>query len=265
MRTAATAVARERVLYRPAVLPLHDDNPTRRPAIVTVALIVACAIVYFFVQPSPASSTSADVLFDYRHAAIPVEIHTAKPVTPCQVVARACGQPDAALPIAPHKRIYLTLLESMFLHGSIAHLLGNVLFLWIFGNNVEDRLGRVRYLLFYLAAGVVAALGYSVVNWSSTAPLLGASGAIAGVMGAYLVWFPRARVLTLLAILPVRLPAWLVLIGWFVLQFFTGPSSQVAWVAHVTGFLFGVLVGLLVRRSAPLPNPNAWPPPSGLA
>jgi membrane associated rhomboid family serine protease len=253
------------MIYRPAVLPLHDDNPTRRPAVVTIALILACVLVYFFVQPSPGSTTTDDVRFDLRHAMIPLEVRSGDPVTPCQIATRTCGAVGADAPVVPDKQIYLAVIESMFLHGSIAHLLGNVLFLWIFGNNVEDRLGRVRYLLFYLAAGIVAAVGYLLVNWSSASPLLGASGAIAGVMGAYLVWFPKARILTLLSIIPLRLPAWLVLAGWFVLQFFTSPTSQVAWVAHVSGFVFGIVVGLLLRdRVAPrLPPPAAlWPPPT---
>jgi membrane associated rhomboid family serine protease len=250
------------LIYRPAVLPLRDDNPTRRPAVVTIALIVACALVYFFVQPTPTASTREDVRFDLSHAAIPVELHTGHPLTACQVSPGTCGAAGADAPLVPGKNVYLTLAESMFLHGSIVHLLGNVLFLWIFGNNVEDRLGRIRYLLFYLAAGAVAAIGYAVVNWSSASPLLGASGAIAGVMGAYLIWYPKARILTLLSILPLRLPAWVVLAGWFVLQFFTSPTSQVAWVAHVVGFVFGMVVALIVgRRTAPVAA--AWPPPAG--
>jgi len=231
----------------------------------TVALIIACAVVYFVIQPTPFTSTQADALFDLRHAAIPVELLHHSPVTACQFAARNCARAGAATVFAPGKHVYLAIVSSMFLHGSVLHLLGNLLFLWVFGNNVEDRLGRIRYIVFYLAAGIVATVGYTLANPSSATPLLGASGAIAGVMGAYLVWYPRARVLTLISIIPLRIPAWVVLIGWFVLQFFTGPNSSVAWMAHVAGFVFGVLVGLVLRQQAPRhPTPplSAWPPPS---
>jgi membrane associated rhomboid family serine protease len=139
----------------------------------------------------------------------------------------------------------------MFLHGSLLHIGGNMLFLWIFGNNVEDRFGHIPYLIFYLVAGVVATAVYVLFNPDSTAPLLGASGAIAGVMGAYLVLFPRAPIRTLILIPPIilwpRLPAWALLLFWFGSQFFISPGSGVAWVAHVGGFIFGALVGWAFR------------------
>ncbi len=137
----------------------------------------------------------------------------------------------------------------MFLHGGWLHLLGNMLYLFVFGNNVEDRMGRVRFLLFYLGAGAVSAYGYALANAGSATTLVGASGAIAGVLGAYLMMFPRARVWSLVPFLffiPLRLPAWLVLGLWFVLQWFysTGAGvtggADVAYLAHVIGFLTGV-------------------------
>jgi membrane associated rhomboid family serine protease len=141
------------------------------------------------------------------------------------------------------------------------------LFLWIFGNNVEDRLGKVRYIVFYLMAGVVATIAHVMVNASSPETLVGASGAIAGVMGAYLVWFPRVKITTaIFFVIFVRLRAWVLLLAWFVLQFFTNASSNVAWVAHVAGFVFGALVGLLFRgevhdQQPPVLEPASWPPP----
>src|SRR5262245_20344344 len=153
---------------------------------------------------------------------------------------------------------------SMFLHGGWAHILGNMLYLWIFGDNVEDRLGRVRYILFYLAAGWVATLAHGLLNRESTTPSIGASGAIAGVLGAYMVLFPKARVLTLLPLgfyLSLReLPALFVLGFWFVLQFFSGlvslgarvsESTGVAWWAHIGGFVFGMVVGKLLAKREP--------------
>jgi membrane associated rhomboid family serine protease len=147
-------------------------------------------------------------------------------------------------------------LFAMFLHGGWLHLLGNMLFLYVFGDNVEDRLGRIRYLLFYLGAGFAATYGFSLLDPTSSTPLVGASGAIAGVLGAYLMLFPRARVWSLLTFfffLPVRLPAWLVLGGWFALQYVyfrsagVNDASGVAYAAHVIGFVVGALLVLPLR------------------
>jgi membrane associated rhomboid family serine protease len=151
----------------------------------------------------------------------------------------------------------------MFLHGGLLHLLGNMLFLWVFGNNVEDRLGRIRYLLFYLICGYAAAYGFAIANANSTVPLIGASGAIAGVLGAYFVLFPNAKVTSLvpfLLFLPLRLPAWFVLGFWFVLQWIYSSGSAVAsgagvaYLAHVVGFVLGAAITLVLglrRRDPP--------------
>jgi membrane associated rhomboid family serine protease len=151
----------------------------------------------------------------------------------------------------------LSVLTGMFVHAGWLHLLGNMLFLLIFGNNVEDRFRKLPYLIFYLACGFVAAYGFAFVHPSSVAPLVGASGAIAGVLGAYLALFPRARVWSLVPFLffiPLKIPAWLVLGLWFVLQWAyavggIGGGGAVAYVAHVFGFLAGLLVGLVVRAA----------------
>jgi membrane associated rhomboid family serine protease len=152
----------------------------------------------------------------------------------------------------------------MFLHGGLLHLAGNLVFLWIFGNNVEDRLGHVPYLGFYLVGGVVATLAHVFVNADSTVPVVGASGAIAAVMGAYLVWYPNARIKTVIFAFFIFFTEvrakWLLGI-WLLLQFFTSDNSGVAWVAHVGGFAFGALVGLAMgpggRRRPPL-RPAYW-------
>jgi membrane associated rhomboid family serine protease len=244
------------------VIPLRDENPTSRPAVVTALICLACALVYFLVQPSPMQQGSADVAFELRHAVIPREVRDQRPLTRCEVAttysspatARSeCNDPSGALPFAKGKNVLLAIVVSLFLHGSIGHLLGNLLLLWIFGNNVEDGLGRLRYLAFYVIVGIVATTAYVVVNPTSTTTLVGASGAIAGVMGTYLVWFPRAPIRSLIVIVPVRLPAWVLLAFWFGLQFFTSSDSQVAWVAHVAGFVFGVVAGVLLRNYRPRP------------
>lgn len=242
------------------MLPLKDENPTHHLPIATLAILVACVAVYLFWQPSPFGDTNADLAFNVEQAAIPCEVQQARPLTDDEVratfgagIEHACGtgSPDSPTTF-PEKSVWVAVLVSMFLHGSLLHLGGNLLFLWIFGNNIEDHLGVARFLLFYVAGGVVATLTHVALNLDSTIPMVGASGAIAAVMGAYLVWFPDAPVRTLLMfffIMVVRIRAKWVLGFWFVLQFFTSPNSGVAWAAHVGGFVFGVLVGLAVRAS----------------
>jgi membrane associated rhomboid family serine protease len=239
------------------VLPLKDENPTQRRPIATIALILACVGVYFLWQPTPFSDTTEDISFSLRHAAIPCEVVHARPLTVDEVRATyevgredACevGSPDSPAAI-PGKSVWLSVLVSLFLHGSIVHLAGNMLFLWIFGNNVEDRLGVARYLALYIIGGVVGTATFIAFNPTGTVAMIGASGAIATVMGAYLVWFPDAPVRTLVAVFIVRIRAKWVLSFWFILQFFTDPNSGVAWAAHVGGFTFGALIALLVRAS----------------
>ena len=254
-----------------AVIPLHDANPTRRRPIVTIVLLLLNLGVYFLVQPSAGEVEQVEVdgrrgevdgqlAFNLEQAAIPCEVVEGRPLDVGEVEATfsdgdttACGEGADSAPLFPAKNVLLAVLTSMFLHGGLAHLGGNMLFLWIFGNNIEDRLGHVRYLLFYLAAGIVATVAHIAVQPSSTVPVVGASGAIAGVMGAYLVWFPKARITTLFIfffILFRQVQARWVLALWFVSQFFINPNAGVAWVAHVGGFVFGVLIGLLVRGSS---------------
>ena len=156
----------------------------------------------------------------------------------------------------------------MFLHGNLLHIGGNMLFLWVFGNNIEDRMGIVPYGVFYLLSGVVATLAHVAVQPDSTVPLIGASGAVAGVMGAYLVLFPRVRIRTVflfILILIRDVPAMWLLLAWFVLQFFpfvTGNDSGVAYMAHVGGFVFGAAVAFLfrgrLRPAPPPPSPPVW-------
>ncbi len=238
------------------MFPLWDENPTKRPAVVTIALIVICTAVFFLVQPQNSQSAQDDINFSYEYAAVPCEVVKGRQLTfeeindalagdqtGCDSNEVAAGEPKAF----PTKNVFLALLTSMFLHGSIMHLGGNMLFLWVFGNNVEDHVGRIKYLLFYLAAGVVATIAHVAAQIDSTVPVIGASGAIAGVMGAYAVWFPKAQVRTIVVIMLVRLPAIVPLTVWLVSQFFIGPDEGVAWMAHVGGFVFGAIVALIVR------------------
>jgi membrane associated rhomboid family serine protease len=243
------------------LIPLKDYNPTRHHAFVTLGLIVACCAVYFLVQPAGRSTnlrttaggaTCADLAFNLHHAAIPTELVHGHPLNEAtaEAIVADTGCPVLGPEGAPHKNVWLAVVVSMFLHGGLLHLGGNMLFLWIFGNNIEDRLGRVRYLLFYLAAGVVATASQVALDPSSVLPMIGASGAIAGVMGAYLLLYPNARILSLLFVFPVEIRAKWLLGFWFVSQFFLSPSSGVAWGAHVGGFVFGALLALGWRAGA---------------
>jgi membrane associated rhomboid family serine protease len=233
------------------VIPLKDDIPTRRFPVLTLTIIGICCVVYFLFEQGLWSlgTTGEERVVEY--GAIPYEI--TNPGKECAEVDLqiVCEREAETLPDqAPW---YLTILTSMFMHGSLLHLGGNMLFLWIFGNNIEDSMGRVRFVLFYLLGGVVA-LGLQVVtDPSSTIPTVGASGAIAAVLGGYAVLYPRARVITLVFIIIIftiiELPALLVLGAWFVLQLlpaFSEPIGDggggVAYFAHIGGFLFGMLL-----------------------
>jgi membrane associated rhomboid family serine protease len=247
------------------VIPIHDDNPVRRTPIITYALI-ALNFIFFFTEPvvsqiGVGQQTVAQVCQQQRYfdtyAAIPKELTTNEPLPPHRYLIETQQGPVRCDVNEHGKKPYLSVLYSMFLHGGWLHILGNMLFLWVFGNNVEDRFGRWQFLLFYLFCGYVAAYGFAFGNADSTTTLVGASGAIAGVLGAYLVLFPRARVTSIVPIaiifIPLRLPAWVVLGGWFLLQWLyssgTGVASGagVAYLAHVFGFIAGVVIALLAR------------------
>jgi membrane associated rhomboid family serine protease len=248
------------------VIPIHDRNPVRRTPVVTYGLIAINLAVFLLepvhhVQLGPHGLSTPTLCEQYRffdhYAAIPHELMTGH-IQGHQSV-NAAGQAMCSDDYA-HKNAPLSVLYSMFLHASWLHVLGNMLFLYVFGNNVEDRMGRVRYVLFYLAAGYVSAYGFALIFPNSQTVLIGASGAIAGILGAYLVLWPRARVWSLvpfLLFIPLRLPAWLVLGSWFVLQWWyaaTGQSAQgagVAYVAHVVGFLFGMVIAMPFRGRGP--------------
>jgi membrane associated rhomboid family serine protease len=259
------------------VIPIRDENPTYSTPVVTIALI-ALNIVVFFTEPIFRSGTAGQIeqaRYFECHAAIPFEVTHGERVGDALAKGRRFDtQLDNAFAVlelrsCPRKSVWLSVVTSMFLHGSILHIGFNMLFLWVFGNNVEDRLGRLKYILFYLACGAAAAYAQSYVFPNSAQPLIGASGAIAGVLGAYLLMFPRARVTNVVFILIIpflfELPAAIVLGVWFLLQIFQGVGSVtgsggVAYMAHVGGFLAGMLL-LLVFRPRPAPRPPVVPLP----
>ena len=260
------------------MIPLKDYNPTRRFPVVTLVLIAINVGVYFFVQ-RPYDDQTSQAAFSYEVAAIPCEVVQGRPLTEEEVIRTLEFEDDTACErdapedgdnaVFPGKSVWLALLSSMFLHGGLLHLGGNMLFLWIFGNNIEDRMGLAGYIGFYLLAGLAASAAHIVVQPDSTVPVVGASGAIAGVMGAYLVLFPNVKIRSLLILVILVLfrdiPAKWLLGFWFVTQFFTNPNEGVAWVAHVGGFVFGALVALFLRdrlRPSRVPEPDPEPYPT---
>jgi membrane associated rhomboid family serine protease len=248
------------------VLPLYDDNSDRLSTpIVTYAIVVINILVFVFLQGLGSNSA-----FTYAFSSVPLEILTGRDVvTPAQVIIHPITgqrllQPGLQpTPISP----YITLLTSMFMHGSIAHIAGNMLFLWIFGDNVEDRLGHLRYLVFYLLTGVLAALAHVFVTVAFASneaalliPSLGASGAISGVLGGYIVLFPRRRVVVLQFYLLTDVPAWVAIGMWFLFQLINGlgvlgsEQGGVAYAAHVGGFVAGIVLVKLFALGGPRPR-----------
>jgi membrane associated rhomboid family serine protease len=210
------------------VIPFKDDNPTRTFPYVTIFIIGLNIAVYIMEALSPENSQQ----IVYSYGAIPYAITHFR----------------STQPISP----VLTIFTSMFMHGGILHIAGNMLYFWIFGNNIEDVLGHVRFIIFYLFCGVVAAYSYALTAPSSTIPMIGASGAISGILGAYLLLFPKARVHTLIFfgifIQVVQVPALIVIGFWAIIQLVSGLFTEgmqshggIAWFAHVGGFATGLL------------------------
>ena len=218
------------------MIPLKDDNPTRTVPFVTVGLIAANLVVFVYELMLPPEASKAFV--------------AAMGVTPAHLTQAALQEPQNLL----HGG--MTLFTAMFVHGGIAHVAMNMLYLWIFGNNIEDVTGHGRYLVFYLACGLVASFSQVAASPASQVPMIGASGAISGVLGAYLIMFPAARVLTLVFVVfffrVVPIPAIIVLGFWFLLQILSagpmGPGGGVAVFAHIGGFVAGVALIPAFRR-----------------
>jgi membrane associated rhomboid family serine protease len=248
------------------LFPLKDNIPTRNFPIVTVVIIAINVFVYFAVEQgrfSDVKNQNAVIELSF----IPYELsHQGKE---CAQIGDqiGCGTKqelvDAGAKDTSQPSVFLTIFTSMFMHGSFLHIAGNMLFLWIFGNNIEDAMGRLKFTGFYLAGGIIAALAQFAIDTNSATPTLGASGAVAAVLGGYALLYPRARVITLIFIIffitVIELPALAVLGVWFVLQLIDAGSStvggggaSVAYFAHIGGFLFGLLfVKLLASRYDP--------------
>lgn len=218
------------------MIPLKDDNPTGSFPIVTIGLIALNIIIFVY-----------EISFGPQLESF-LNMYGAKPL----YIINMSAPPG-------HPPPYLTIFSSMFLHGGFFHVAGNMLYLWIFGNNIEDSMGHFKFIIFYLISGIAAVYIFSFVNPGSTIPMVGASGAVSGVLGAYLVLFPRAKVLTLVPfgfyMQVIKVPAVFVLGLWIFVQILNGmitagKGGGVAWFAHIGGFLAGVLlVGLFKKRA----------------
>jgi len=221
------------------MLPIHDNNPTRTRPLVTIGLIIGCVVVFLWEFTLPLQEQA--------------RIIGSLGVTPAYLFNQ---QPQSdAHQIIP---AWMTILTSMFLHGSWMHLLGNMLYLWIFGNNIEDSMGHFRFLIFYLACGVAAVFANAFADTNSLLPMIGASGAISGVLGAYLLLYPHAKVLIIVPLIfifySIWWPAWFVLLFWFIWQIassilYAGSSGGgIAWGAHIGGFIAGLLLVSLFKH-----------------
>ena len=225
------------------MIPLRDANPVRRTPVVTIAIIVACIVAFAYrlgLDQTGGGSAAGDAYFE-QYGLVPAHL----------TAALASGRDVGGQVV--------TVLTSMFLHVSLIHLGGNLIFLWIFGNNIEDRLGRLPFVAFYVLGGATAALAQVAIDPTSQIPLVGASGAISAILGTYIVLYPGARVLSLVFLVffyqLIEVPAWMYLGVWFVLQLIDGLGSLglagsqggVAFFAHIGGFLAGVAVGLVIR------------------
>jgi len=232
------------------MFPYHDENETQRTPIITFLLIAANVLVWLVVEGAGAPLKVARAVCEL--GLIPAELTLSRPP------GTRFPMGDGLVCLTDPGRQVVNVLTSMFLHGGWMHLLGNMWFLWLFGNNIEDSMGRVRYVVFYLLCGVTAALAQVVVNPDSVIPMVGASGAISGVMGAYLILYPRVRVYAIVPIgfipLSIALPAWTMLLYWFGMQFLgglvgsTGEQGGVAFWAHAGGFLAGVVLVKIFAR-----------------
>jgi len=216
------------------MIPLKDINPTKNFPFVNVMLISANVLVFLYQVTLSQHAAKAFIL--------------ANATIPARIPAFLAGHAPASMALFP-------LFSSMFLHGGLMHLLGNMLFLYIFGDNVEDSFGHIGYLFFYLLCGIGSGLIHVLFNWGSGIPALGASGAISGVMGAYAVMFPKHQILTFFLIFLIPVPAILILGYWFVLQFVAGinglgmaTAGGVAWWAHIGGFLMGVVIAWATKK-----------------
>lgn len=220
------------------MIPLKDDNPTSSKPIITYCLIIICIFVFLIELASPSYRTGE---FFYSYGLIPSVLLGKLKLASSMYVIPA----------------YLTIITSMFVHGGFMHLIGNMLYMWIFADNIEDSLGKVKFLIFYILCGIGAAMAQVFTDTNSQIPMVGASGAIGGVLGAYLVNYPKAKILVLIPFgffsQIIKIKALYVLFFWFILQFINSALTNsngggVAYAAHIGGFISGVILILFLNK-----------------
>ena len=224
------------------MIPISDINPARNVPVVSRIFIIISSLTFLFLQPK----NNIDLLnYFYKYAAIPCELINNLPISANQFYNNNCSlEPDIV--IFPDKNILLSIIVSLFLHANFLHILGNLWSFWIFGNNVEDKLGKIRFILFLIVSGVISIIGHSLLNFGNLNPIVGASGIVSALMGAYLYLFPNAKLLVLVpfgVFFPTTIKAKYFMIFWLISQFIIAiQSNNISWEAHISGFLFGYLL-----------------------
>ncbi len=224
------------------MIPISDINPARNVPVVSRIFIIISSLTFLFLQPK----NNIDLLnYFYKYAAIPCELINNLPISANQFYNNNCSlEPDIV--IFPDKNILLSIIVSLFLHANFLHILGNLWSFWIFGNNVEDKLGKIRFILFLIVSGVISIVGHSFLNVGNLNPIVGASGIVSALMGAYLYLFPNAKLLVLVpfgVFFPTTIKAKYFMIFWLISQFIIAiQSNNISWEAHISGFLFGYLL-----------------------
>ena len=234
------------------MIPISDINPAKNVPVISRIFITFSSLTFLFLQPK----NNIDLLnYFYKYAAIPCELINNLPISANQFYNNNCSlEPDIV--IFPDKNILLSIFISLFLHANFLHILGNLWSFWIFGNNVEDKLGKVRFILFLIVSGVISIVGHSLLNFGNINPIVGASGIVSALMGAYLYLFPNAKLLVLVpfgVFFPTTIKAKFFMIFWLISQFLIAiQSNNISWEAHISGFLFGYLLLKVsnFRRSA---------------
>ena len=229
------------------MIPISDINPAKNTPIVSRAFIIIVALVYFLIQPK----TSNELFnFFYEFAAIPCELFLNTPISGTQFYGNDCSLLGSDL-VFPNKNLYTSILFSNFFHANFVHILGNLWSFWIFGNNVEDKLGKIKFFIFLLFIAFLSIGVHTIINFDSLIPVVGASGIVSGIMGAYVYLFPNAKLLVLVPfgiLFPTTIKARAFMYFWFISQIFIAiGSSNISWEAHIGGFILGYLIMKLSR------------------
>ena len=229
------------------MIPISDINPAKNTPFISRIFIIFSGLVFIFIQPK----NNIDLInFFYKYSAIPCEVISRNPLSANQYYFNKCNL-VADYFIFPDKNILLSIFISLFLHANFLHILGNLWSFWIFGNNVEDKLGKTRFIIFLILSGFISVIGHSFLNSFSINPIVGSSGIVSALMGAYLYLFPNARLLVLVpfgVFFPTTIKAKFFMIFWLISQFIIAiQSNNISWEAHISGFIFGYFILMILR------------------